>query len=341
MNIQRVQTLVGQFRNQRVAVTGDLMIDRYIWGTASRISQEAPVPVVAVNRETTAPGGAANVLRNLASLGAQPLAFGVIGDDSAGHELSALLEEHGVATDGLQYDSARLTTQKTRIICDHQQVVRVDSERVQALGEDRETALITSLDNAIQAGSLDAIIVEDYDKGTVTESLLAGVAELGRRHGIHVALDPHPGNRASTKGITTMTPNRAEAFAMAEIYPKSPVLPVENDEALLEVAAQLRSKWSPEHLLITLGGEGMALFQHGQPPHHIPTRAREVFDVSGAGDTVIASFVLSLLANATPAEAAAISNHAAGVVVSKVGTAMVSSEELIQAFARDDGSPAI
>ncbi|MFP6616435.1 MAG: PfkB family carbohydrate kinase [Candidatus Hydrogenedentota bacterium] len=340
MNIQRVQTLVDQFRNQRVAVIGDLMIDRYIWGTASRISQEAPVPVVAVDRETATPGGAANVLRNLACLGAQPLAFGVIGDDSAGHELSGLLLEHGVATDGLIHDAARTTTEKTRIICDHQQVVRVDSERVEALNDSHESELIESLSAAIQSGLLDAIIIEDYNKGTVTGSLLQGLAELGQQHGIYVALDPHPGNRALIEGITAMTPNRAEAFAMAGIYPTSPVLPIEQDQALMEVVAQLQSKWSPDFLLITLGGEGMALFQDGQPAHHIPTRAREVFDVSGAGDTVISSFVLGLLAEATPDEAAAISNHAAGVVVSKVGTATVSSEELIHAFAQDDGSSA-
>ena len=219
MNIQRVQNLITKFRNQRVAVIGDLMIDRYIWGTASRISQEAPVPVVVVDRETAAPGGAANVLRNLASLGAQPLAFGVIGDDPSGHELCTLLEEHGVATEGVIHDSTRMTTEKTRIICDHQQVVRVDSERTQALGEDHEAALIGLLDDEIRSRSLDAIIVEDYNKGTVTESLLAGVAELGRRHGIHVALDPHPSNRASTLGISTMTPNRSEAFAMTGVYP--------------------------------------------------------------------------------------------------------------------------
>lgn len=335
MNTQNIQALIDSFPNKRVAVIGDLMIDRYIWGHASRISQEAPVPVVAVSRRTAEPGGAANVLRNLASLGAQPFAFGVIGDDPAGHELLDLLNEQGVNTKGILKDSTRTTTEKTRIISDHQQVVRVDTERIEALETSHVDALVTALDTSLKAGELDAIIIEDYDKGTVTESLLTRVTDLGQHYTIPVALDPHPGNLATAKGITVMTPNRGEAFAMSGIYPKAPTLPVEDDTALQEVVEALQSTWLPEYLLITLGAEGMALFQQDELVHHIPTQAREIFDVSGAGDTVIASFVLSLVAGATPDEAAAISNHAAGVVVAKVGTARVTTAELLQAFAHD------
>lgn len=336
MNSQHLHSLINTFPKKRIAVIGDLMIDRYIWGHASRISQEAPVPVVAVNRRSAEPGGAANVLRNLASLGAQPLAFGVIGDDLAGHELSQLLNEQGVNTDGIIFDQQRVTTEKTRIISDHQQVVRVDTEVIQPLEESHVTSLINALDSALQANHLDAIIIEDYDKGTVTESLLNQVCALGNQFNKPIALDPHPGNTATAKGITVMTPNRGEAFAMSGHYPKAPIIPVENDTALQQVVDTLQSTWASKYLLITLGAEGMALFQQNEDIHHIPTQAREVFDVSGAGDTVIASFVLSLVAGATPDEAAAISNHAAGVVVAKVGTARVNTEELIQAFRNDE-----
>lgn len=336
MITESIQSIIDQFPHQRVAVIGDLMIDRYIWGSASRISQEAPVPIVAVSKRTAEPGGAANVLRNLASLGAQPLAFGVIGNDISGHELVTLLQDQGVNTDGVILDVQRVTTEKTRIISDRQQVVRVDTERIEALSEAHVDSLVATLDQAIQAGALDAIIIEDYNKGTVTESLLSRVAALGQQHDIPVALDPHPGNHARAKGITVMTPNRNEAFAMSGSYPKDPVMPIEEDAALQKVVTFLQSKWEPQHLLITLGGAGMALFQLDKDVHHIPTQAREVFDVSGAGDTVIASFVLSLVAGASPDEAASISNHAAGVVVAKIGTAKVSAAELIHAFDQDE-----
>ena len=335
MQRDRLNGIVDGFGSQRVAVVGDLMLDRYIWGSASRISQEAPVPVVAVKKRSSTPGGAANVLRNIASLGAQPVAFGVLGADASGDELVALLSNHNVATSGVLRDSNRITAEKTRIIADHQQVVRVDNERIEAISEEDADALLARLREGLEQDRLDAIVVEDYGKGTVTEPLLQGVSALGSEFGCPVALDPHPGNPARTSGLTVMTPNRSEAFAMAGAYPHASVMPVEDDAALMDVVTRLQREWVPTYLMITLGGDGMALFEEGQAVHHIPTRAREVFDVSGAGDTVIASFLLSLLAGATADEAAEISNHAAGVVVAKVGTATVSAEELIAAFEQD------
>ncbi|MFP6580932.1 MAG: PfkB family carbohydrate kinase [Candidatus Hydrogenedentota bacterium] len=336
MQIERVQRLIYKFPSQRIAVVGDLMLDRYIWGSASRISQEAPVPVVAVNRQTAAPGGAANVLRNLSSLGAQPLAFGVIGQDAAGDELVSLLKEQRVDTSGILRSATRLTSEKTRIIAEHQQVVRVDNERIEAIADADRATLIASLRSAVNDGRIGSIIIEDYAKGMVSTELLSEVTALGKEQDIPVALDPHPGNHATATGLTVMTPNRAEAFAMAGVYPRPSVLPVEDDTALLDVVGQLQDTWDPKYLMITLGAHGMALFQNDHPVHHIPTQAREVFDVSGAGDTVIASFMLSVLAGASPAEAAAISNHAAGVVVAKVGTATVTREELMDAFEHDE-----
>lgn len=324
--------IVQRFEGKRVGVIGDLMLDRYIWGTASRISQEAPVPVVAVNRESAAPGGAANVLRNLASLGASPVAFGVIGKDSAGSELVELLTADKVDTHGIVKDLSRLTTVKTRVIAEHQQIVRVDREQALPLSEETNRTLTKNITKAIDNGELEAIIFEDYAKGVVSKKLLASVVQHAASKDIPVALDPHPGNTVITGELALMTPNRAEAFNMAGIYPSPGVIPIDHDKPLMEVVDYLQKSYAPKHLLITLGGDGMALFTQGEEPHHIKTQAREVFDVSGAGDTVIASYVLAHAADATPVESASIANHAAGVVVGKVGTAPVSIKELLESF---------
>ncbi len=335
MNEQRAHKLISALAGRRVAVVGDLMLDRYIWGDAKRISQEAPVPVVEVGRTTAAPGGAANVLRNLAGLGAQAAAFGAIGDDVAAEELLRQLRENNVEVGGVLRDPARITTEKTRVIAGHQQVVRVDTERAQPLTPDQETALLKNIESAIAARAIGGVIVEDYAKGIVNESLLPALAALCARHGLPVALDPHPANPARAQGLSVITPNRAEAFAMAGVYPRAPRRPIREDDALLEVVRILQEKWAPVCLLITLGADGMALFRKDAPPLHIPTRAREVYDVSGAGDTVVATYMLALVAGATPDEAAHLANHAAGVVVAKLGTASVSPEELVASFRAD------
>lgn len=335
LNARRASEIISQFKGKRVAVVGDLMLDRYIWGDASRISQEAPVPIVAVKTVSAAPGGAANVLRNLAMLGAQPFAFGVVGNDHNGQELCDLLIEQDVDVRGVQKDETRVTTEKTRILAANQQVVRVDTELIEYVSGGDVTRLKNALENLAETEGIDAIVVEDYAKGVVTGEVLEEVAAVGARFDIPVAQDPHPGNQAYCKGMTILTPNRAEAFAMAGAYYTKSTLPIEEDDALLDVVATLQTQWEPKYLLITLGPHGMALFEKGKDPIHIPTRAREVFDVSGAGDTVIASFVLALIAGAAPEEAAILSNHAAGVVVAKVGTAPVHRDELLDSF-KDD-----
>lgn len=332
MNHLRALELVPAFARRRVAVVGDLMLDRYIWGDAKRISQEAPVPIIEVARTTAAPGGAANVVRTLAALGAQAAAFGAIGTDAAAIDLLRLLQEAGVDATGVQRDTARVTTEKTRVIAGHQQVVRVDTEHAVPLSPEHEAALLKDLEAAIVSGSLQGVIVEDYAKGLVSDTLLRRLTAFCIQHAMPIALDPHPGNPACAQGLTVITPNRAEAFAMAGVYPRTPRRPVTEDAALLEVVHTLQEKWAPIHLLITLGGDGMALFRADAPPLHIPTRAREVFDVSGAGDTVVATFMLALVSGATPDEAAHLANHAAGVVVGKLGTASVSQEELASSF---------
>ena len=336
MDASRARELIARLRGRRIAVVGDLMLDRYIWGDARRISQEAPVPVVEVARTTAAPGGAANVARNLAVLGAKASAYGVVGDDTAANHLLRALADERVDVSNVLRDPQRVTTEKTRVIAGHQQVVRVDTERTTAVSKDHESKILDRLESALSSRTIAGVIVEDYAKGMVSETLLTHIAEMGRKATVPVALDPHPANRACAQGLAVITPNRNEAYAMAGVYARGHSGPAMEDPSFLEVVRLLQDKWTPRCLLITLGAEGMALFRADAPPLHIPTRAREVFDVSGAGDTVVATFILALAAGAAPDEAAHLANHAAGVVVGKLGTASVTPDELLATFERDE-----
>jgi D-beta-D-heptose 7-phosphate kinase/D-beta-D-heptose 1-phosphate adenosyltransferase len=332
LNRDEAHLLRSAWQGKRVGVWGDLMLDRYIWGQASRISQEAPIPVVRAQRTTSSPGGAANVLNNLAALGACPVAFGVTGADEAGETLRGALADKGIGTAGVVTATDRCTTEKTRVVAGNQQVVRVDHEVATPLDEETRQALREKLLDAIAGGALDALIIEDYAKGAVDAGLAEEVAAAAQAAGCPVALDPHPGNQIACGGLTVMTPNRAEAFAMAGHFHTDPISPVSEDDALHAVAEKLLGSLEPACLLITLGGQGMAMFRPGEPMCHIHTRAQEVFDVSGAGDTVIATLVLAMLAGADAAVAAEVANHAAGIVVGKVGTVPVDQEELVMSF---------
>jgi D-beta-D-heptose 7-phosphate kinase/D-beta-D-heptose 1-phosphate adenosyltransferase len=304
------------------------MLDRYVWGRASRISEEAPVPVVFVERETVTPGGAANVARNILSLGGNAAVFGYVGVDEYGTRLRERLGSAGADLRGVQSADSRGTTVKTRVLAGNQQVVRIDREDTSEASTDLSDALVQGVAAAMQEGLVQAVIVEDYAKGAVSETVASRVVAAGQEHDVFVALDPHPSHPFNVKGFRLMTPNRAEAFALTGTYYQPGQLPLASDAALREVGTKLHQNWGVDLLLVTLGGDGMALFAAGKEPVHIPTRAREVFDVSGAGDTVMASFVLGLLAGGTPGEAAELANHAAGIVVAKVGTATVSADEL-------------
>lgn len=327
---------IARFPGCRVGVVGDLMLDRYVWGAATRISQEAPVPVVQVRRESATPGGAANVVRNLVSLGARAMAFGVIGADRHGETLRSLLGAAGADLTGVVTVADRETTVKTRVIAGSQQVVRIDREVTSPIPSACRAALLAQLEAALRAGALQAVILEDYAKGLLDQALVRDVVALCRRHGAFVTLDPHPLNPFNVNGLRLMTPNRSEAFALAGMPYQPTRLPLAADAALEAVGRRLVEVWAPELLLVTLGASGMALFAGGAPVLHIPTRARQVFDVSGAGDTVMAAFVLGLLAGAAPEAAARLSNQAAGIVVGKVGTAAVTAAEL-EAELRDSG----
>jgi D-beta-D-heptose 7-phosphate kinase/D-beta-D-heptose 1-phosphate adenosyltransferase len=329
-NSARLAALAAGFATRRILVVGDLMLDEFIWGKVSRISPEAPVPIVNVTGESYYPGGAANVARNLKEFTAHVAIMGLAGADPAGDRLLALLADAGIDARGVQRDPALATIRKTRIIARNQQVVRVDREAKPTLTGAQTIRAIDQL-NAI-VPSIDAIVVADYGKGFVTQALADHLCRSARHHRKILTVDPHPHTTLDWSGVTAVKPNRLEAFIAAAMPPSEPVTPVLADEALLDVGRRLRRRWQAENLLITLGEHGMLLFAGDSPPTHMPTHAQEVFDVSGAGDTAIAVLTLSLAAGATPAEAAELANRASGIAVGKLGTATVTLAELQASF---------
>lgn len=332
MNRDRLSNIIRTAGSRKIAVIGDLMLDVYVWGRANRISQEAPVPVVQVGRQTQTLGGASNVMRNIVSLGGTVIPFGVIGNDEPGRKLLSLFADQGIKSDFVASDPGRITTQKQRVIAGTQQLVRIDYENIEPVSESIRSKLTEELIRTIEKDEVHAVIFEDYAKGVLSRECVDAINKASLKKGLITALDPHPSQPFEVRNLTLMTPNRQEAFALSGTYHKEPLRPVIKDAALMGVADKIMKNWNPRYLLITLGAEGMALFEKGRDCLVVPTRAREVFDVSGAGDTVIASFVMALLGGADPAEAAEISNHAAGVVVGKIGTASIAVDELFQSF---------
>jgi D-glycero-beta-D-manno-heptose-7-phosphate kinase len=335
MKLERLEELLHKFRSKRVLVIGDLMLDEYVWGRVSRISPEAPVPVVEVIRESSYPGGAANVARNVREFTPTVLVMGMIGEDAHAHKLRKLLGENGIGLEAVQNDSSFQTIVKTRIIARQQQVVRVDREKPQPLTKSAQNRCVDKVRQLVP--ELDAVIFEDYGKGLLQQTFVDAVAALVRRDGKLVTADPNPHNRLIWRGITAVKPNRSEAFAAANKPWHEPDSNPLRDRELLAVGAELLRMWNPDHLLVTLGEQGMILFDKNKPPFHVPSRAREVYDLSGAGDTAIALFTLALASGASAIEAAEISNHASSVVVGKLGTATLTPEELLESFRTRDG----
>ncbi len=333
MKPERLRELLTQFSDRRLLVIGDLMLDEFIWGKVSRISPEAPVPVVEVSHTSYYPGGAANVARNLREFTPHVDVAGLIGRCAQSSQLKALLTDGGIGLGLVEEDGDWQTIVKTRIIARQQHVVRVDREG-RASPERLAAAHARTLEHLGNGGldRFDAVILEDYAKGFFDQSFAAALGELARREGKLVAVDPNPRNPLDWRGMTAVKPNRTEAFAAAGRPPSDPHEPASEDRALLEVGRLLLEHWQPQSLLITLGEQGMMLFQPDHAPYHLPTRARAVYDVSGAGDTAIALFTLALVSGASAVEAAEVSNHAAGVVVSKLGTATLTADELLASF---------
>lgn len=317
---QRAEALAGAFEGKRIIALGDLMLDEFIWGRVRRISPEAPVPVVEVERQTLALGGAGNVVSNLVALGARAVPLGVVGDDRDAARLRSAFNELGVSADCLIADSSRPTTLKTRIIAHNQQVVRADRESRASITEEIENRVIAMFEKQVEAA--DALVVSDYNKGLLTSGVLGRALQLARARGLVVCLDPKLRNFAHYQPVTVITPNHQEAAEAAGVM-------IEDEESLIEAGRALLGSIDCRAVLVTRGEEGMTLFTDGGEVTNIPTVAREVYDVTGAGDTVVATLALALASGASLVEAAVLANHAAGVVVGKVGTASLTRDELL------------
>lgn len=326
----RARQILTAAARSRILVVGDVMLDHFIWGNVVRISPEAPVPVVDFRRESFMPGGAGNVARNLTALQVPTELFGTVGPDAAAEALRNLFTEQKVGCRGLLAHPARATSVKTRIVAHQQQVVRVDREVRDSLDDKMTRQLLARIKSRLTDAS--AVIVGDYGKGVVTQTLLEGIKTLCRERGIWLSLDPKPVHHLNLNGLSLITPNRKEAFELADLPDDTRTADPLADKNLMQVSACLLRELRPAVLMITLGEQGMLLCQRDRKPLHIPTQAQEVFDVSGAGDTVIATFTLAVAAGASPVEAAILSNHAAGIVVGKVGTATTSLAELLHSF---------
>jgi rfaE bifunctional protein kinase chain/domain len=318
------QTIISQFSQKRIAVIGDVMLDRYVYGKVDRISPEAPIPIVAWNETMLVPGGAGNTAANVASLGAECVLFAVVGEDSVAGELKDTLNTFGIKTNGLIVDAHRPTTEKTRILGNHQQIVRIDHE----LSRPIESALTEQLCDTIrrQADSFDALLVCDYAKGVVSETLMDCLRDIARERHIPILADVRPEHKDFYRHLDYITPNRKETSGLAGESVRS----LDDAQTIgLALARDLQT-----NILLTMSEEGMLVINHttGEMTH-LPTKAQEVTDVSGAGDTVIATMTLALACGADDTLAATIANHAASVVVAKLGTATLTQEELQKTFA--------
>jgi D-beta-D-heptose 7-phosphate kinase/D-beta-D-heptose 1-phosphate adenosyltransferase len=322
----RAAEILQNLRDRYVLVLGDVMLDEFVWGDVTRISPEAPVPVVDVRRESIHLGGAANVLANLVALGARGAVVGVVGNDAAGRKLQTGLRDLGVHDQYLLVDESRPSTTKTRIIAHSQLVVRADRESRNPVTGKLEEKIVTCLKEALTQA--DAFVVSDYDKGVVTPGILREILPVAYEQA-PVLVDPKLRNFNSYRPATLVTPNHLEALRMSDTEDHS-------DDGSHHAAKVIREKLGCDAVLITRGDRGMMLLEGDGQPVYVETAAREVYDVTGAGDTVIATLAGALATGATMLEAATLANHAAGIVVGKVGTATASAEELIQTFTANE-----
>ena len=322
----RAAEILERARDRRVVVLGDVMLDEFIWGDVTRISPEAPVPVVNIKRESIHLGGAANVLANITAIGASGNVIGVVGRDAAAEKLrESLRKDGGVQTDDMLIaDNKRPTTIKTRIIAHNQMVVRADREHRGAINGNVESQVVDVARRAIADADAHALIVSDYDKGVITPRILSEVLPLAYDK-MPVLIDPKMRNFDSYRPATLLTPNHHEALRVTNLEEDS-------DETLSSAARSIRKRLACDAVLITRGEHGMMLLEGENDPVFVKTAAREVFDVTGAGDTVIATLAVALAVGASMTEAAVLANHAAGIVVGKLGTATADAKEIIQSF---------
>ncbi|MCD6305061.1 MAG: D-glycero-beta-D-manno-heptose-7-phosphate kinase [Deltaproteobacteria bacterium] len=328
---ESLKRFVDRFASARVLVVGDIIMDQYIWGNVSRISPEAPVPVVDVEQETKMLGGAANVIRNMATLGAKPILCGVVGDDATGEEIVSALSHMGLASDGVVRETGRPTSIKTRIVAQNQQVVRFDRESRADVRPQSIQKIIGYIGEHLDA--IDAIVVSDYGKGLISGHLMMGMKDLQQSRSdkkIVMTVDPKTGNFEYYQHVDVITPNHYEAG----IYCGFRIM---NESDLLRAGQKMLNDLRCRSVLITRGKDGMTLFEQNGEISHIPTVAKKVFDVTGAGDTVIGAISLGLAAGLDLKSAAILSNFAAGIVVGEVGTSAIRAEDLKKAVLQARG----
>lgn len=324
------------FFGKKILVVGDLMLDRYLWGEVSRISPEAPVPVVRLTKETENGGGAANVALNLASLGLHTTLVGWVGTDNEGDRLRTLLKGAGVHTHGIQTVSGRPTITKTRIIGGHQQMLRLDLEETRPMeGYTLTAALREALRQLIQAPRPDAVLLSDYGKGMLTEEICQSLIQAARAAQIPILVDPKGMDYRLYRGATAITPNRRE-LTEAVAAQERQMIRADDLNGLLAAGERLRAALFVQFLAVTLSEQGIALLEADQTARRIPAMAREVYDVSGAGDTVISTLAAGLAAGLEPMDALHLANLAAGVVVAKVGTTPITQQELLAALSNEE-----
>jgi D-beta-D-heptose 7-phosphate kinase/D-beta-D-heptose 1-phosphate adenosyltransferase len=320
----RARDLLRRMRGRRILVLGDLMLDRFLWGNVSRISPEAPVPVVHLERETSALGGAGNVARNLKALGGVPDLVAAVGGDAGAEQLRRCLDESGLDPGGIVEVPGRTTTVKSRVLAQHQQMLRIDRETTDPLPAGAVQGIARAVRDRLDGAA--ALLVSDYDKGVVSGPLLREVLPTAAAARIPVAIDPKPTHTEHYRPCTVLTPNVAEARLMAGVRTRG-------EQGTDEAAESLRRQLGTS-VLVTRGEQGMTLYRDSHPPLPIPASAREVFDVTGAGDTVIAVLTLALAADGTLEESAVLANLAAGCVVGKLGTAVTGPEEILESLSR-------
>lgn len=318
-----LRSYVDRFSRAKIFVIGDIIMDEYIWGDVSRISPEAPVPVVEVKEETKMLGGAANVIHNMATLGASPVLCGVVGKDPTGQEIINKIKSMGLNTEGIVQQEDRPTSVKTRIVARNQQVVRFDREMRGDISDKSMRSILKIIEKHLD--NIDGIVVSDYGKGVISSALMKELRDLVRGASIIIAVDPKTGNFEYYHEVDVITPNHHEAGTFCRFD-------IVDEESLLRAGLQMLADLNCRSVLITQGKEGMTLFEKSGETTHIPTVAKKVFDVTGAGDTVISTFALGLACGLDLKSSAILSNFAAGIVVGEVGTSTIKAEDLKSAI---------
>lgn len=326
MNTLQMKELFDNFKDKKIAVVGDLMLDAYYWGKVKRISPEAPVPVVEIEKQFSRFGGAANVAYNIIKLDAIPIPIGVIGNDQTGVKLLELMKNANIGNDGIIIDPSRPTTAKTRVIADNQHIVRIDNESKKNVLPEIESKLIEQFKNI--SGDLNAVILQDYNKGVLTKKVINEIIKIANENNVIITVDPKFDNFFEYKNVTVFKPNKKET---EEAYG----IRIENGEHFVNAGNRLLNDLNAKYILLTLSEEGVALFSNGKLEKKIPTKAREVADVSGAGDTVISTLTVALAAGAEISDAAYLANYAGGLVCEEVGIVPIDKEKLLEKIIKE------